>query len=164
MNNIEAKRVDVDYINDYSTVFVQTHEPKNRFQEQVVNMLSTALHGLVFPTDKSGLMQSDIMEALDKLDKMYPRRKYKLGTLFDDNVEDLYRSSRGVKRLRIFDWIPGTDNLYEVAAVFFMRVQGVFVLPDSEHDELLFAAPFYSDRIGWASQYNDLLAQKGGAK
>lgn len=161
MNNNEAKRVDVNYINDYSMVFVQTFDPKNLFQEQVVNLLQVAIHGLVFPTEKKSLMMGDIKLVLEKLDKKYPRRKYKLGTIFNDRVEDLYGSGRNVDRLEIFDWIPGTDRFYKVGAVFIMQVQGVFVLPEDESH--FFAAPFYADRLGWAAKYNDILAEKGGA-
>ena len=162
MNCNESKNVDVNYINDYSMVFVQTFMPKNKFQVQVVNLLMISIHGLVFPTEKKNLMKNDILEVLGKLDKKYPRYKYKLGTVFSDRVRDLYGSADNAERLEIFDWVPGTDCLYKVGAVFFMPVQGVFV--QSESEDHFFAAPFYGDRLGWAAKYNDLLAEKGGAK
>lgn len=155
------------YIDQFSMVVVKTdRKTETRFEEQVVNMLNSALNGLMFPTCDGDRLRADIETVLYRLEARLSyscdyfaieklTRSMSPGCEDSKNVAHEFILYNGVGPVAPFNCL---DRL---ATISFIPVQGIFVRNDNP-DMHLFATPFFGDRIGWADVYNNTLAEKGG--
>lgn len=172
MNTGKAKTEIADYaeryIDQFSMVVVKIdRKTETRFEEQVVNMLNSALNGLMFPTCDGDILRADIETVLYRLEA-------RLGFSYDVfSIEKVTRSlspdcedSKNVAHEFILyngvGPVAPFNCLDRLATIRFIPVQGIFVRNDNP-DTHLFATPFFGDRIGWADVYNNTLEdEKGG--
>ena len=173
MNTGKAKTEIADYaeryIDQFSMVVVKIdRKTETRFEEQVVNMLNSALNGLMFPTCDGDILRADIETVLYRLEA-------RLGFSYDVfSIEKVTRSlspdcedSKNVAHeFILYNGIGPVEpfnGLDRLATISFIPVQGIFVRNDNP-DTHLFATPFFGDRIGWADVYNNTLEDKKGGE
>ena len=173
MNTGKAKTEIADYaeryIDQFSMVVVKIdRKTETRFEEQVVNMLNSALNGLMFPTCDGDILRADIETVLYRLEA-------RLGFSYDVfSIEKVTRSlspdcedSKNVAHeFILYNGIGPVEpfnGLDRLATISFIPVQGIFVRNDNP-DTHLFATPFFGDRIGWADVYNNTLEGKKGGE
>ena len=170
MNNGKAKNTDnFDYterhIDEMSMVVVKTdRKTETRFEEQVVNMLNSALNGLMFPTCDGDRLRADIETVLYRLEaRLSHSGNYsaieKLTRTMSPGCED----SKNVAHEFILYNNIAFDEIGRFATISFIPVRGIFVRNDNP-DTHLFATPFFGDRIGWADVYNSTLEDKKGGE
>ncbi len=174
MNNGKAKNTDnFDYterhIYEMSMVVVKTdRKTETLFEEQVVNMLNSALNGLMFPTCDGDILRADIETVLYRLEARFGfscdlfsiekvTRSMSPGCEDSKNVAHEFILYNGVAPVASF------DDLDRLATISFIPVQGIFLRNDNP-DMHLFATPFFGDRIGWADVYNSTLEYKKGGE
>lgn len=172
MNNGKAKNTDnFDYterhIDEMSMVVVKTdRKTETRFEEQVVNMLNSALNGLMFPTCDGDILRADIETVLYRLEaRLSHSGNYSAIEKLTRTMSPGYEDSKNVAHeFILYNNIAFDDPFDEIgrfATISFIPVQGIFLRNDNP-DMHLFATPFFGDRIGWADVYNNTLAEKGG--
>lgn len=153
-------------IHESTIMVVKSFLPRNRFQKQAVNMLDLGLQGLVCHTGDVDRLKQDIVRVLTCLDRQYPRKDYHL--TFRQTMRDI--SDEGattqniVYEIRLADSRVTAQHFYEndvFAVVTFVPIQGVFVRSEADEPHM-FAAPNWSNRLGWANVYNEILAKEGG--
>ena len=173
MNTGKAKTEIADYAERYidqlSMVVVKTdRKTETRFEEQVVNMLNSALHGLMFPTCDGDILRADIETVLYRLEARLSyscdyfaieklTRSMSPGCEDSKNVAHEFILYNGVGPVAPFNCL---DRL---ATISFIPVQGIFVRNEADEPHM-FAVPLFGDRIGWADVYNNTLAEKGGER
>lgn len=171
MNTGKAKTEIADYaeryIDQFSMVVVKTdRKTETRFEEQVVNMLNSAFHGLMFPTCDGDILRADIETVLYRLEARLSyscdyfaieklTRSMSPGCEDSKNVAHEFILYNGVGPVAPFNCL---DRL---ATISFIPVQGIFVRNEADEPHM-FAVPLFGDRIGWADVYNNTLAEKGG--
>lgn len=171
MNTGKAKTEIADYaeryIDQFSMVVVKTdRKTETRFEEQVVNMLNSALNGLMFPTCDGDRLRADIETVLYRLEA---RLSYscdyfaikKLTRSMSPGCEDSKNVAHEFILYNGIGPVAPFNCLDRLATIRFIPVQGIFLRNDNP-DTHLFATPFFGDRIGWADVYNNTLAEKGG--
>lgn len=169
MNNGKAKNTDnFDYterhIDELSIVLVNTTPaPENRFQRQVCEVLYGALHGLVFHTDDFELLKRNVMTALQRIDKVCPRKNRRMSTFYSELGTDSLGRLRYVNTLEIGEIVESKDVFIRACVVKFMPIQGLLYKTE-EGEPYLFASPLSSDRIMWADYYNNTLEDKKGGE
>lgn len=173
MNTGKAKTEIADYaeryIDQFSMVVVKVdRKADSRFEKHVVDMLNSAINGLMFPTCDGDILRTNIATVLYRLEA-------RLSYSFDYfAIEKLTRSMspgcEGSKNVAhefilynnmVFD--EPFDEIGRLATISFIPVQGIFVRNDNP-DIHLFATPFFGDRIGWADVYNNTLEDKKGGE
>ena len=131
MNNGKAKNTDnFDYterhIDEMSIVLVNTTPaPENRFQRQVCEVLYGALHGLVFHTDDFELLKRNVMTALQRIDKVCPRKNRRMSTFYSELGTDSLGRLRYVNTLEIGEIVESKDVFIRTCVVKFMPIQGL---------------------------------------
>lgn len=171
MNTGKAKTEIADYagryIDQFSMVVVKTdRKAETRFEEQVVNMLNSALNGLMFPTCDGDILRADIETVLYRLEA---RLSYscdyfaieKLTRSMSPGCEDSKNVAHEFILYNNMDCNDPFDEISRFATISFIPVQGIFVREEIV-DTHMFATPFFGDRIGWAYLYNNTLAEEGG--
>ena len=155
------------YIDQFSMVVVKTdRKTETRFEEQVVNMLKSALNGLMFPTYDGDILRADIETVLYRLEaRLSHSCDYfaieKLTRSMSPGCED---SKNVAHEFILYNNIDHPfDEIGRFATNSFIPVQGIFVRNDNP-DTHLFATPFFGDRIGWADVYNNTLEGKKGGE
>lgn len=153
-------------IHESTIMVVKSFLPRNRFQKQAVNMLDLGLQGLVCHTGDVDRLKQDIVRVLTCLDRQYPRNGYHLS--FRQKMRDMSDTGVATKNIayeiRLADSRVTEQHFQEsdvFAAVSFIPIQGVFVRSEADESHM-FAAPNWSDRLGWADVYNEILAKEGG--
>lgn len=155
------------YIDQFSMVVVKTdRKTETRFEEQVVNMLNSAFHGLMFPTCDRDILKADIETVLFRLEaRLSPGYDYfaieKLTRTMSPGCEDSKNVAHEFILYNNIDISLPFDEIGRFATISFIPVQGIFVREEIV-DTHMFATPFFGDRIGWADVYNNTLAEKGG--
>lgn len=155
------------YIDQFSMVVVKTdRKTETRFEEQVVNMLNSALHGLMFPTCDGDILRADIETVLCRLEaRLSHSGNYSAIEKLTRTMSPGYEDSKNMAHeFILYNNIAFDDPFDEIgrfATISFIPVRGIFVRNDNP-DTHLFATPFFGDRIGWADVYNNTLAEKGG--
>lgn len=171
MNTDKAKTEISDYaeryIDQFSMVVVKTdRKAETRFEEQVVKMLNSALHGLMFPTCDGHILRADIETVLYRLEARlsYSCDYFAIEKLTRNMSPDCEDSKNVAHEFILYNGIGPVapfNCLDRLATIRFIPVQGIFVRNDNP-DMHLFATPLFCDRIGWADVYNNTLAEKGG--
>lgn len=150
-------------------VVVKTdRKAETRFEEQVVEMLNSALNGLMFPTCDGDILRADIETVLYRLEARLSyscdyfaiqklTRNMSPGCEDSKNVAHEFILYNGIGPVAPFNCL---DRL---ATIRFIPVQGIFLRNDNP-DTHLFATPFFGDRIGWADYYNSTLEDKKGGE
>ena len=173
MNTGKAKTEISDYaeryIDQFSMVVVKTdRKTETRFEEQVVNMLKSALNGLMFPTCDGHILRADIETVLYRLEA---RLSYscdyfaieKLTRSMSPGCEDSKNVAHEFILYNGIGPVAPFNCLDRLATIRFIPVQGIFVREEIV-DTHMFATPFSGDRIGWAYLYNNTLEDKKGGE
>lgn len=153
-------------IHESTMVVVSNMMIYNKFQLQAVKMLDHGLQGLVCHTEDVDRLKQDIVRVLTCLDKQYPRKGYHL--TFRQKMRDMSDTGAATKNLEYEISLADsrvTEQHFQERDVFavvrFIPIQGVFVRSEADEPHM-FAAPNWSDRLGWATVYNEILAKEGG--
>lgn len=155
------------YIDQFSMVVVKTdRKTETRFEEQVVNMLNSAFHGLMFPTCDGDILRADIETVLFRLEaKLSHSCDYFAIHKLTRNLSPGCKDSKNVAHEFILynnmECNAPLDEIGRFATISFIPVQGIFVRSEADEPHM-FATPLFGDRIGWADVYNNTLAEKGG--
>ena len=155
------------YIDQFSMVAVKIdRKTETRFEEQVVNMLNSALNGLMFPTCDGDILRADIETVLYRLEARlsYSCDYFAIEKLTRNLSPDCEDSKNVAHEFILYNNIGIShpfDEIGRFATISFIPVQGIFVREEIV-DTHMFATPFFDDRIGWAYLYNNTLAEKGG--
>lgn len=155
------------YIDQFSMVVVKTdRKAETRFEEQVVEMLNSALHGLVFPTYDRDILKADIETVLFRLEARlsYSCDYFAIQKLTRNMSPDCKDSKNVAHEFILYNNMDCNDPFDEIgrfATISFIPVQGIFVREEIV-DTHMFATPFFGDRMGWAYLYNNTLAEEGG--
>lgn len=157
------------YIDQFSMVVVKTdRKTETRFEEHVVNMLNSALNGLMFPTCDGHILRADIETVLYRLEaRLSHSCGYfaieKLTRNMSPGCEDSKNVAHEFILYNNIDIDHPFDEIGRLATISFIPVQGIFVRNDNP-DTHLFATPFFGDRIGWADVYNNTLEEEKGGE
>ena len=126
-------------------------------------VLFGALHGLVFRTDDFELLKRNVMTALQRIDKVCPRKNRRMSTFYSELGTDSLGRLRYVNTLDIGEIVESKDIFIRACVVKFMPIQGLLYKTE-EGEPYLFASPLSSDRIMWADYYNSTLEYKKGGE
>lgn len=157
------------YIDQFSMVVVKTdRKAETRFEEHVMNMLNSAINGLMFPTCDGHILRADIETVLYRLEaKLSHSCDYfaieKLTRTMSPGYEDSKNVAHEFILYNNIDIDHPFDEIGRFATINFIPVQGIFLRNDNP-DTHLFATPFYGNSIGWADKYNNTLEEEGGKK
>lgn len=146
------------FMNEMSMVFVRSYAPCNKFQKELVRLLSP-LHGMCVMTDRVDDICSDIAGLVEVLSNQYPRRSTKAYFRFGDK-HDLY--GQECQAVWIADNKDASPDGCEVACVYFYPLKGMLHYVNDNGIGHMCAVPFESDRITWAMEYNNTIEQEGG--
>ena len=146
------------FMNEKSMVLVHSYAPKNKFQKELVRMLSP-LHGMCMQTDRIDKVRADIESLTKSLTNKYPRRSTKAYFRFGDK-HDLYNQECQV--VGIADNKDASPDDCEVVCVYFYPLKGMLHYVNDNGIGHMCAVPFESDRITWAMEYNNTIEQEGG--
>ena len=158
------------FLSSQSVILVKIRQPLNRFQEEAVNIVSCAMHGVVFDTEGLTTIKDDIVRVIKKLDSKFPRKHKHLEFLFSESTSDPLGNC-DTARLMVFD--SKCNEATEFMSVWFMPLHGI-----GDYSRLsggswhCFVVPFKDNNpaYGWVDKYNDYLFsedntnKKGGAK
>lgn len=169
INSIADFQNRVKFLSSQSIILVKTRQPLNKFQEEAVNLVANAIHGVVFDTAGLTTIKDDIVHVLKKLDGKFPRKCKHLEFLFNERTSDSLGSCEAA-RLTVFD--TKCNEATDFMSVWFMPLHGI-----GDYSRLsrgswhFFVVPFKDNNplYGWADKYNDYLfsedniSKKGGA-
>lgn len=148
------------FMNEMSVVLVRSYAPNNKFQKELVRLLSP-LHGMCVMTDRVDDRCSDIAGLVEVLSNQYPRRSTKAYFRFGDK-HDLY--GQECQAVWIADNKDVSPDDCEVVCVYFYPLKGMLHYVNDNGIGHMCAVPFESDRITWAMEYNNTIEQEGGEK
>ena len=157
------------YIDQFSMVVVKVErDADTRFERHVTDMLKSAFDGLMFPSCDGRILRADIASVLYKLEARLGCSTENLAIeKLTRSMSPGYEDSKNVAHEFIIynnmDYDEPFDEIGRLATISFIPVQGVFVREDNP-DLHMFAAPFFDNRNGWADEYNNTLAEKGGER
>lgn len=158
------------FLSSQSIILVKASRPMNKFQENAVNLVASALHGVVFDSSELMTIKNDIVLVLKKLDSLCPRKHKRLDFVFNDRSSDPFGNCEAAN-LTVFD--TKSNEAADFMKVWFMPLRGIGDLNKvSGNFWLYYISPFKYKKplYGWADQYNNLLFNgyftntKGGAK
>lgn len=104
------------FMNEMSVVLVRSYAPNNKFQKELVRLLSP-LHGMCVMTDRVDDICSDIAGLVEVLSNQYPRRSTKAYFRFGDK-HDLY--GQECQAVWIADNKDVSPDDCEVVCVYFL--------------------------------------------
>lgn len=148
------------FMNEMSVVLVRSYAPINKFQKELVRLLSP-LHGMCVMTERVDDIYHDIAGLVEVLSNKYPRRNTKAYFRFGDK-HDLYNQECQV--VGIADKKDASPDDCEVVCVYFYPLKGMLHYVNDNGIGHMCAVPFESDRITWAMEYNNTIEQEGGEK
>lgn len=148
------------FMNEMSVVLVHSYAPKNKFQKELVRLLSP-LHGMCVQTDRIAEVRADIENLTKTLTNKYPRCSSKAYFGFGDK-HDLY--GRECKAVWIEDNKDASPNGCNVVSVYIYALKGMLQYVNDNGIGHMFAVPFESDRITWAMELNNTIEQEGGER
>lgn len=157
------------YIDQFSMVVVKVErEADTRFERHVTDMLKSAFDGLMFPSCDGLILRADIASVLYRLEARLGCSTENLAIeKLTRSMSPGYEDSKNVAHEFIIynniDFDKPFDEIGRLATISFIPVQGVFVREDNS-DQHMFATTFFGDRINWADEYNNTLAEKGGKR
>lgn len=149
------------FLNELSVVLVRCYAPKNRFQKELVRLLSP-LHGMCVQTERLHNIGGDIMCITKALDKKYPRRSTSAYFKISKDKSDMY--GQKCDSVLISDSKEPFGDDYDVVSIYFMPLKGLLHFVNNDGVEQMCAVPFESDRITWAMEYNNTIEQEGGER
>ncbi len=148
------------FMNEMSMVLVHSYAPKNKFQKELVRILSP-LHGMCVQTDRIAEVRADIENLTKTLTNKYPRCSSKAYFGFGDK-HDLY--GRECKAVWIEDNKDASPDGCNVVSVYIYPLKGMLQYVNDNGIGHMCAVPFESDRITWAMEYNDVINKEGGER
>lgn len=148
------------FMNEMSVVFVRSYTPNNKFQQELVRLLSP-LHGMCVMTERVYDMYSDIAGLVEVLSNKYPRRNAKAHFYFG-RKHDCY--GQECKAIWIDDNKDSSPDENNVVYVYFYQLKGILQYVNDKGIGHMFAVPFESDRFTWAMECNNIINQKGGER
>lgn len=148
------------FMNEMSVVLVHSYAPKNKFQKELVRLLSP-LHGMCVQTDRIAEVRADIENLTKTLTNKYPRCSSKAYFGFGDK-HDLY--GRECKAVWIEDNKDASPDGCNVVSVYIYALKGMLQYVNDNGIGHMFAVPFESDRITWAMELNNTIEQEGGER
>lgn len=148
-----------NFLNEMSVVLVHSYAPKNNFQKRLISMLSP-LHGMCVQSSRVSMLSADIMHLAKVLDKKYPRRTTSAYFSVANDVHDLYGQT--CKRLYIEDTKGISADDCAVVSIYICPIQGLLCFSNIAGYKNMQAMPFFSDRIPWALEYNQMIDKEGG--
>ena len=148
------------FMNEMSVVLVHSYAPKNKFQKELVRILSP-LHGMCVQTDRIAEVRADIENLTKTLTNKYPRCSSKAYFGFGDK-HDLY--GRECKAVWIEDNKDASPDGCNVVSVYIYPLKGMLQYVNDNGIGHMCAVPFESDRITWAMEYNDVINKEGGER
>ncbi len=148
------------FMNEMSMVFVRSYAPNNKFQKELVRLLSP-LHGMCVMTDRVDDIYPDIAGLVEVLTNKYPRRTTKAHFCYG-KIHDCY--GQECKAI----WIDDNNGLSpdggNVVCVYFYQLKGMLHYVGDGGFGHMCAVPFESDRITWAMEYNKTIEKEGGER
>lgn len=148
------------FMNEMSMVFVRSYAPCNKFQKELVRLLSP-LHGMCVMTDRVDDMFPDIAGLVEVLSNKYPRRNAKAHFCYGKK-HDCY--GQECKAIWIDDNKGSSPDGNNVVCVYFYQLKGMLHYVGDGGFGHICAVPFESDRKTWAMEYNNTIEQEGGEK
>lgn len=148
------------FMNEMSMVFVRSYAPNNKFQKELVRLLSP-LHGMCVMTDRVDNIYHDIAGLVEVLSNKYPRRNTKAHFCYGKK-HDCY--SQECKAIWIEDNKGASPDGYNVVCVYFYPLKGMLHYVGDGGFGHICAVPFESDRITWAMEFNNVLEKEGGER
>lgn len=148
------------FMNEMSVVFVRSYAPKNKFQKELIRLLSP-LHGMCVQTERVDDMFPDIAGLVEVLSNKYPRRSTKAHFCYGKKHDCYGQECKAIWIDDIKDASPDGDN---VVYVYFYQLKGMLHYAGDGGFGHMCAVPFESDRITWAMEYNNTIEQEGGEK
>ena len=146
------------FMNEMSVVLVRSYAPCNKFQKELVRLLSP-LHGMCVQNNRIAEVRADIESLAKTLTNKYPRRKTKARFCFGDK-HDLY--GQECKAI----WIDDNNGLSpdgnNVVCVYIYPLKGMLLYVNNNGIAHMFAVPFESDRVSWAMEFNNVINKNGG--
>lgn len=146
------------FMNEKSVVFVRSYAPKNKFQKELIRLLSP-LHGMCVQTDRIDKVRADIESLTKSLTNKYPRRSTKAYFRFGDK-HDLYNQE--CQAVGIADNKDASPDDCEVVSVYIYPLKGMLHYVNDNGIGHMCAVPFESDRIAWAMEFKNVLEKEGG--
>ena len=147
------------FLNELSVVLVRCYAPKNKFQKELVRLLSP-LHGMCVQTERLNNIGGDIMCITKALDKKYPRRSTSAFINISKDRSDMYGQKCDSVLISDSNEYSGDD--YGVVSIYFMPLKGLLHFVNDYGVEQMCAVPFEPDGIAWAMEYNQLVQEQGG--
>lgn len=148
------------FMNEMSMVLVHSYAPRNKFQKELVRMLSP-LHGMCVQTDRIAEVRADIENLTKTLTNKYPRCSSKAYFGFGDK-HDLY--GRECQTIWIEDNKDASPDGCNVVSVYIYALKGMLHYAGDGGFGHMCAVPVESDRITWAMEYNNVINQEGGER
>lgn len=148
------------FMNEMSMVFVRSYAPINKFQKELVRLLSP-LHGMCVQTDRVDDMFPDIAGLVEVLSNKYPRRSSKAHFCYGKKHDCYGQECKAIWIDDIKDASPDGNN---VVYVYFYQLKGMLHYAGDGGFGHMCAVPFESDRITWAMEYNNTIEQEGGER
>lgn len=146
------------FMNEMSVVLVRSYAPCNKFQKELVRLLSP-LHGMCVQNNRIAEVRADIESLAKTLTNKYPRRKTKTRFCFGDK-HDLY--GQECKAIWIYDNNGLSPDGNNVVCVYIYPLKGMLQYVNNNGIAHMFAVPFESDRVSWAMEFNNVINKKGG--
>ena len=148
------------FMNEMSVVLVRSYAPINKFQKELVRMLSP-LHGMCVMTERVDDIYHDIAGLVEVLSNKYPRRNTKAHFCYGKKHDCYGQECKAIWIDDIKDSSPDGNN---VVYVYFYQLKGMLHYAGDGGFGHMCAVPFESDRITWAMEYNNTVEQEGGER